>query len=87
VSQTKEINREQVIAGVDMLCDYQFAVIDAMNARNISHAELAEQSGVRLHVVKNMLSSDAIVDLDTVGRVLRALGLRVRYERIPAEVA
>jgi hypothetical protein len=75
----KEITPEQVIAGVDALLDFQFAVIVAMRKKNISHEELSITSGVRLPTVKNMFSSDAIVNLDTVGKILRAVGLKQTF--------
>jgi ribosome-binding protein aMBF1 (putative translation factor) len=79
MKSSKEITPEQVVAGVDALLDFQFAVIDAMNRKGMSQETLADLSGVRVSTVKNMFSSDAIVNLDTVGKILKAVGLKQTF--------
>ncbi|MBB4067158.1 helix-turn-helix domain-containing protein [Gellertiella hungarica] len=69
----------EIIAAEDALMDFQFAVIDALNARGISQTEFAELLGVSRARVSQMLSSEANPTIKLVGRALDVLGLKAEY--------
>lgn len=73
------LTKEEVIAAEDALMDFQFAVIDALNAKGISHSQFAELLGVSRARVSQMLSSDANPTIKLVGRALAVLGLETKY--------
>ncbi|MCB0020191.1 MAG: helix-turn-helix transcriptional regulator [Anaerolineales bacterium] len=70
---------EQVRVEEDALIDFQFAVIDALNERGWSRADLASLIGVSRARVSQLLSSGANPTLKLVGRVSAALNLTLRY--------
>lgn len=75
----RPLTKEEVIAAEDALMDFQFAVIDAMNAKGISNSQFAELLGVSRARVSQMLSSDANPTIKLVGRALAVLGLETKY--------
>lgn len=79
VKEVKKLTPAEVIASEDALMDFQFAVIDALNAKGITQVEFAEMLGVSRARVSQMLSSDANPTLRLVGRALHALGLKTCY--------
>lgn len=63
------------------LMDFQFALIDAMNERGMTQAELAETLGVTRARISQLLSSEANPTIKLVGRALAAVGLKAEYAR------
>ena len=64
------------------LMDFQFALLDELEARGWTQARLAEELGVSRARVSQMLSSEANPTLKLVGRALAVLGLRANYSDV-----
>ncbi|WP_105371691.1 helix-turn-helix domain-containing protein [Neorhizobium huautlense] len=87
--EIRDLAAEEIIAGEDALMNYQFAVLDAMQEKSITKAELAKMLGVSRARVSQMLSSEANPTIKLVGRALHVLGLRADYvsaSEVPREV-
>lgn len=91
VKEVKKLTPAEVIASEDALMDFQFAVIDALNAKGITQVDFAEMLGVSRARVSQMLSSEANPTIKLVGRALHVLGLKANYcpleAAMPVEVA
>lgn len=61
------------------LMDFQFAILDELNARGWSQKKLAEALGVSKARVTQMLSSEANPTLKLVARALSVLSLKSSY--------
>lgn len=80
MARSDEFKRDLVVASVDALCDFQFAAIDAMRKLNMSEEELAAAIDLPVKTVKSIFSADSTVSLDTVGRILHVLKIKIRFE-------
>lgn len=81
-----ELSREQIHAEEDALIDFQFALIDAMNERGMTKAELAKVLGVSRARVSQMFSSSANPTLKLAARALFAVGMKHQYCNTAASV-
>lgn len=61
------------------LMDFQFAVLDELEARGWTQAQLAKELGVSRARVSQMLSADANPTLKLAARTLSVLGLKSSY--------
>lgn len=77
--EKRELTLAEIEAEERALTDFQFAIIDAMNERGISQAELAKMLGVSRARVSQLLSPEANPTLKLVGRALKALSMRADY--------
>ena len=77
--EIRDLTEEEIIAGEDALMNFQFAVLDAMQEKSITKAELAKMLGVSRARVSQMLSSEANPTIKLVGRALHVLGVDVDY--------
>lgn len=75
----RELTAEEIRVEENALMDFQFAIIDALNERNMTQAQFAEVLGVSRARVSQMLSSTANPTLKLVGRALALLGLKAAY--------
>jgi len=75
----RELTLAEIQVEEDALTDFQFAIIDAMNAEGLSQTDLAKRMGVSKARISQLLSPEANPTLKLVGRALHALGLRAQY--------
>lgn len=68
-----------IAAEEDALMDFQFAILDELEARGWTQAKLADELGVSRARVSQMLSSEANPTLKLVGRALAVLNLKTEY--------
>ncbi len=81
VSKIQKIQEQDLVRGEeDTLIDFQFAVIDALNEQQLSHAEFATLLGVSKARVSQILSSEANPTIKLVGRICNILGLEARFK-------
>lgn len=79
--KVRDLTAADVIIAEETLLNFQEAVILAMNEKNITQSELADQLGISRGRMSQILSSDANPTLKLVGRITAALDLVPRYDR------
>lgn len=79
--EKRELTLAEIEAEERALTDFQFAIIDAMNDRNVSQSDLANLLGVSRARISQLLSPEANPTLKLVGRALKALEIRADYVR------
>jgi transcriptional regulator with XRE-family HTH domain len=65
---------DETLAIEGFVADVQFRLHQIMKAKNISRTELAERLGVRKSRISNIFGHNSNITLETLGRVLHALG-------------
>ncbi|KQZ32162.1 hypothetical protein ASD50_13810 [Mesorhizobium sp. Root552] len=81
MNQEKNSAVDFITAEENALMDFQFAILDELEARAWTQARLAEELGVTRARVSQMLSSEANPTLKLAARALTVLGLKAEYDR------
>lgn len=68
------LTKEEIVAEVDLVIDFQFLVQDLVENRGLNRSELAEKIGISRARLSQLLSSGANPTLHNVARILYALG-------------
>ncbi|MHB2265058.1 helix-turn-helix domain-containing protein [Aliihoeflea sp. PC F10.4] len=87
MSDVKATYNHFIEAEENALMDFQFAILDELEARDWSQKQLAEALGVSNSRVSQMLSPDANPTLKLTARALKVLGLFADYKTASAASA